>query len=257
MAVAKFYIKSVDTSNINLDEIKKDLSYFKTKEYKDSDLSSSGQDLLRLFMRYCEKTSFHYHTQFATFSCNQTFYRTRAVEKKDLKKTIENEEFLSPPNHLVGWGRVNKRGESVLYASVDPETAIKENHEITDYFIVVHIQLIKPVKLTSLNKLFTSNNNVILPKNNLDVFYELDNFLYNLLLNKTNSNSNYILTNSILEKFYSHENTGGYYYPSVANPSSFNIALKKDLEASHLKVTKVELFRKKRNNIVLKKTIKY
>ena len=176
-----------------------------------------------------------------TFPKGNKFFRTRAMDYDDILKISDTSQFWSPPSKYVRWGRLNKPNKPVLYASQECSTAIIENKEIKNDYLLIEYEIIDPVICQHISKMMSPITEVRRPETNGELFDKIDTFLVDLLSYNGNSTNYYKFTNGIVNKLYKDfsKNKDGYYYPSAVDDGKYNVALKVDIENIKLIVNRV------------------
>lgn len=141
MSKPKIKITAPELNRKLLGQLKKDLKYYRNKNYEEKDYLVCSQDILRLLMNYTNNNGMIISTEYTNYreDNNITFYRTRAVTKANYKKIIEEQQYMSPPSDKSWWGRVNSKNEPMLYTALSKKTAFLENTEIENMYILIYI----------------------------------------------------------------------------------------------------------------------
>ncbi len=226
----------------------------KRKDYSENNVKGYGNLLLRELMNFQGGFAL-FTSENACFVERIKLYRTRSIKIEQLDKFKSIREFLSPPESMTPWGRLNREGQPMLYAALEEETAYMENTSIIENFLLIEIEVIKEFNLHKIGKLVVDKpqSDVIINKETLEneVYCMLNSFVENLMLETATNENYYKFTNGILEML-PKDNENGYYYQSAKREGYYNVAINPKLEEQNLKIKKVWLCKKKNEKDFIK-----
>lgn len=149
------------------------------------------------------------------------FFRARKLKAEDT--TLNHSDFWEAPKHLIGYGRLNKPKDQLLYVSPnEPYTPIKEaGIKEGNRFLLIGYKVTKPINVFGIGFGGTFNGGFSdLSERKLDL---ITNFIDRNFLQ--NSESAYLIS-SVIARDICEFNYDGWAYPSVANKKGENLCLK-------------------------------
>lgn len=174
-------------------------------------------------------------------------YRIRKLTDEDKNKN----SFLSmkkevdawyPPKHVVKRGRLNKKGESVLYVADSPLTAIKETKLlVNDLFYLIVYRNKDPFRIAYLGDWKPISGLSDEENFKLQLF---NDFLVSEFTKDVGDGTEYLYRPSemIAKKFLRHpEKDLGWMYPSISNKNAANLCIKPDIAPQLLQLVGVRV----------------
>lgn len=174
-------------------------------------------------------------------------YRIRRLTDED----ISNNEFVSmkrkedawyPPKCLVTPGRLNKKGEALLYLADSPLTAIKETHlETNELFYLIIYKTKSPFRIAYLDQ--WQDVNGLNEEENFKLQL-LNDFLISEFTKDVGKGTEYLYRPSeiIAKNFLQHEEKDlGWMYPSISNKRGFNLCFKSNIATRYLDLVGVRV----------------
>lgn len=176
-------------------------------------------------------------------------YRVRKLTDEDIAKNDflsmrKEEDAWYPPKHVVNRGRLNKKGECVLYVADSPTTAIKETKLATnDLFYLIVYRNKDPFRVAYLDNWKPISGLTDEENFKLQLF---NDFLVSEFTKDVGEGTEYLYRPSeiIANRFLHHpEKDLGWMYPSISNKNGFNLCIKPKIAQQLLQLVGVRVCR--------------
>lgn len=167
--------------------------------------------------------------EYSLFSIGERFYRVRKLKdtnmpNSELKKVSA---YWNPPQKYVkNYGRLNEPGESLLYTSLNPYTAICEtNLRSGDPFVLCIYEAIKPLRFSWIGGKANYDFNSIKNKRVIEYLETIRRFLVDEFTRVVPEGQEFLyrITEVIAKKYYKFSNDNGWRYPSIKHNFEDNI----------------------------------
>jgi len=169
------------------------------------------------------------------------FYRARKIGREENpltpKKIRIESDAWNPPQDYAGAGRVNRKGNSLLYTAEDPSTAVIETR-ISDHepFAMIVYESIKPLHIRA-----------IAPPNNIENTLSADELeksrmLFDFLLSEFRRDSGadgshvYRASELIADSFFPNPEADAWWYESTLIRNQYNYCFKPERAKEKLKI---------------------
>ena len=178
------------------------------------------------------------------------FYRVRWIDPTEdplnPKSMLELGSTWMPPSERVKPGRVNRKGEALLYTATDPTTALAEARiKDGDLFSLISYESKASCKLNNIG--MTQDQKIELDVSRRTKAETLEDFLFLEFSRDSGSEGEhiYLASDIITKDYFDYPETIGWSYKSVANPAGVNICFKGEfakqyLEAKTIVIGKLE-----------------
>jgi hypothetical protein len=230
----------------HLDATDKKLFKKKIKKYRSSKFSGLTREQLsnRIMDVLCTEysngyQSFAMQANILNIPTETAFYRVRWIDPTENplnpKSMLELGSAWMPPSERVQSGRVNRKGEALLYTATAPATALAEARiKDGDLFALIIYQSKSSCRLNSIG---LSQDN----KNELNIsrrakIEALEDFLVSEFSRDSGSEREhiYLASDIITKDYYDYPETIGWSYKSVADPTGVNICFKGEFAKEYL-----------------------
>ncbi|WP_333875263.1 hypothetical protein [Methylobacter sp.] len=216
-------IKYIDEmlSIVDIDDLKKKFIEFEAKlsTFSDEELPAKIKDAI-LFDNKGSKVSF-FQSEGREYQKGVIFYRVRRLSPSSIK--LKYQDFWEPPEHAVGYGRLNKPKERLLYLTPEePSTPIEEVGVLEgEPFLLICYVSIDVINVFGLGfgGLITEG----LSKDSLIKLQLIKDFIDRNFLSDRNLAYK---VSSVIASDICDFNYDGWVYPSVANKGGENVCLK-------------------------------
>lgn len=193
---------------------------------------------------------------FGTYPSGTRFYRIRKLKAEDhfipLKDMSKEQDAWEPPSCCVtSLGRLNKKGESLLYTTPQmpniavEEMGIKDNER---FCLIVYSSKVN-VKVSCIGKWY---NNPDLTKDENLKMRMIHNLLNDIFSKDVGVGTEYLYraSESITKNFfdYPQEMQDGWCYPSVASKTGYNVCFRPEVARKVLSLVGVQICTVKRVN---------
>lgn len=238
-----------------LDATDKKLLKKKIKKYKLSKFSALTREQLsnRIMDVLCTERldgqrSFMMQANTLDFPAGTVFYRVRWLDPSEdplnPKSMLELGAVWMPPSERVQPGRVNRKGEALLYTATTPMTALAEARiKDGDLFALISYESKSSCKLNSIGMPQDQ-------KNELNVSYRakvetLEDFLITEFSRDSGSEGEhiYLASDIITKDYFDYPETIGWCYKSVADPAGVNICFKGGFAKNYLEAKTIAIGR--------------
>lgn len=166
------------------------------------------------------------------------FFRVRRLDgfKIPNKALLQESDFWNCPSKLIKKpGRLNKKGESLLYTAMEPKTALAEvNLNARDFYSLIVYKAKDNVKMNVIGGNYNYKNLEIFDEKAILVIETYNNFLRDEFSRYVSDGSEFLyLISEIIAKDYfdlpPRSVQDAWYYPSVKNKSKYNACFRPEI----------------------------
>lgn len=230
----------------SLDATDKKLLKKKIKKYRSSKLIELTREQLseRIMDVLCTEhsngqRSFMMQANTLDFPAGTVFYRVRWLDPTESplnpKSMRAPDSAWMPPSERVQPGRVNRKGEALLYTATAPTTALAEARiKDGDLFALISYESKSNCKLNSIG--MTQDQKSELDVSRRAKIETLEDFLISEFSRDSGSKREhiYLASDIITKDYFDYPGTIGWSYKSVADPTGVNICFKGEFAKKYL-----------------------
>ena len=171
-----------------------------------------------------------------TFEKGSRFYR---VVRHEIKSSSD---LWCPPEDLVEMGRLNLRGEQVLYTSPNLTVALDEL-KIGDGETTTIISYSSKCP-TTLVRIGLSVDDGGLASQEMSMMRELNDFLLYEFMRDVGRGTEYLYQiSNVIAEYFVYPESVGYYYPSMKDKSKWNVCFSGNAVEEYLKINSIGMYK--------------
>jgi len=223
-------------SGIDIDKIKTYISEFRKENFKELSQKEISEKIDAILQNN-RKSKIPLLRERKIYEKGTLFYRVRDLPESKhvcitpLPEIKEENDLWNPPIDKCKAGRLNKKGESLLYLTPnDRYVAVEEKKiEDDDNFVMIVYEAVEDIIITpiGLNPSFEGLTEEECCKLSIIIFFLKDEFTRNV---ETNSEYLYSITEIITKRYFGIPSniSDGWDYPSIVDLGSKNVCLYPD-----------------------------
>jgi hypothetical protein len=239
----------------HLDTINKKLLKKKILKYRSSKLGGLSREQLseKIIEVLCTEhpdgqRSFMMQANTLNYPIGTILYRVRWIDSAEdplnPKSMTELDSAWMPPAEKVQPGRVNRKGEALLYTAAAPATALAEARiKDGDMFALISYESKSNCNLNSIG--MTEDQKNELNASRRAKAETLERFLISEFSRDSGDGKEhiYLASDIITKDYFDYPETIGWAYKSVANPGGVNICFKGEVAKQHLEAKTIVIGR--------------
>lgn len=201
---------------------------------------------------------FVYITNLGSYNKNTVFYRVRRLRSNNISEMgfSSASDFWEPPSERVPLGRLNKKGESLLYTCPGyPQTAIQEMH-LTEgsYFALIKYIAKAEIKVNIIGGTYDYEEIGFSDKNAIIVHELYNSFLRDEFSRDVGKGTEFLYrVSEIIAKDYfdlPKEVQDAWCYSSVQNKSNYNVCFRPEVAHRLLRLDGAMICKKHKDNSI-------